>query len=284
MITPGTTLGSYRIERQLGRGGMGAVFLAYDTTLHRQVALKAVDEGDDGPASRDRLLREARNAAALNHPHICTVHEVRHDAGTTVIAMEYVERPFAPRPQTLQGVGCAGVVLGGAQGSAGTVVSPACRSRFGRSSNAAWRKIRRAAIRAPARFSAANIRLVLHSARRYEEAFAADQAWAASNPTTGGPEIAAALTRGHAEGGYRAAMRRAADIQAARASNNPRLGFIAAQFYVRAGGHDKALDWLEKGFESRETASIYISCSPIWDDLRVEPRFQALLRKMNLPS
>src|SRR5262245_54765055 len=91
MITPGTTLGSYRIERPLGRGGMGAVFLAYDTTLHRQVALKVMDEGADGSTSRDRLVREARNAAALNHPHICTVHEVRQDADTTFIAMEYVE-------------------------------------------------------------------------------------------------------------------------------------------------------------------------------------------------
>ncbi|MEK6322948.1 MAG: serine/threonine-protein kinase [Acidobacteriota bacterium] len=88
---PGMTLGSYRIELLLGRGGMGAVFLAYDTTLHRPVALKVVEEPADSETSRSRLLREARNAAALNHPNICTIHEVGDANGVAFIAMEYVE-------------------------------------------------------------------------------------------------------------------------------------------------------------------------------------------------
>ena len=87
----GDIIGSYRVEKKLGEGGMGVVFLAYDTTLHRQVALKVVEDSSEGDASRGRLLREARNAAALNHPLICTVHEVGHDGGTTFMAMEYVE-------------------------------------------------------------------------------------------------------------------------------------------------------------------------------------------------
>lgn len=91
MTDPGTTLGSYRIDRPLGRGGMGAVFLAYDSTLRRPVALKVMREATDDETSRSRLLREARNAAALNHPNICTIHEVGHADGTTFIAMEYVE-------------------------------------------------------------------------------------------------------------------------------------------------------------------------------------------------
>jgi serine/threonine-protein kinase len=91
MTTPGSTLGGYRIERPLGRGGMGAVFLAYDSTLRRRVALKVMDEAADAETSRGRLLKEARNAAALNHPNICTVHEVGQDSGTNFIAMEYVE-------------------------------------------------------------------------------------------------------------------------------------------------------------------------------------------------
>lgn len=68
LAAPGTTLGGYRVERLLGHGGMGAVFLAYDTTLHRRVAIKIVGGGADGRTSRAQLLREARNAAALNHP------------------------------------------------------------------------------------------------------------------------------------------------------------------------------------------------------------------------
>ena len=88
---PGQMFGSYRIERTLGRGGMGVVLLAYDTTLHRQVALKLVDGGVDSDTARARVLREARNAAALNHPNICTIHEVGDAHGTTFIAMEYVD-------------------------------------------------------------------------------------------------------------------------------------------------------------------------------------------------
>ena len=91
MTAPGTTLGVYRIERPLGSGGMGKVFLAYDTSLQRQVAVKVMDAAADSETSRLQLLREARSAAGLNHPHICTVHEVGYDGGTAFIAMEYVE-------------------------------------------------------------------------------------------------------------------------------------------------------------------------------------------------
>jgi hypothetical protein len=125
---------------------------------------------------------------------------------------------------------------------------------------------------------------VFHAAGRYEEAFAADRAWAASNAALGGRDIADALSGGYAEAGYRGAMRRAAEIEAARASTRAAAGFMAAQFYVRAGDKTAALDWLEKTFDTGETASSYISCAPIWDDLRSEPRFQTLLRRMHLPN
>jgi TolB-like protein/Tfp pilus assembly protein PilF len=130
----------------------------------------------------------------------------------------------------------------------------------------------------------ANIRLVLHSAGRYDDALAADQAWAAANQTTGGPDVADALTRGYAEGGYRGAMRGAAEVEAVRAAANPRLAFFAAQFYARAGDNGRALDWLEKVFDSDEAGAPYLSCAPTWDGLRAEPRFQHLLRRMNLAS
>ncbi|MGH9255207.1 MAG: protein kinase domain-containing protein [Vicinamibacterales bacterium] len=90
-LEPGVKLGAYQIERQLGRGGMGVVFLAHDTTLHRRVALKVLGSPTDDGTARVRLLREARNAAALNHPNICTVYEVGEADGCAFIAMEYVE-------------------------------------------------------------------------------------------------------------------------------------------------------------------------------------------------
>jgi Tol biopolymer transport system component/predicted Ser/Thr protein kinase len=88
----GRTLAHYRIIEKLGEGGMGEVYRAHDEKLDRDVALKVLlasalrDE-----TARARLLREARSAAALNHPHICTVHEVGEADGQTYIAMEFVE-------------------------------------------------------------------------------------------------------------------------------------------------------------------------------------------------
>ena len=97
-LEPGVNLGTYQIVRRLGRGGMALVFLAQDTTLHRRVALKVLDSPADGETARARLLREARNAAALNHPNVCTVYEVGKADGHAFIAMEYVDgRPLSDR-------------------------------------------------------------------------------------------------------------------------------------------------------------------------------------------
>ena len=97
-LEAGVKLGTYQIVRPLGRGGMGRVFLAQDTTLHRHVALKVPDSPAEGESARAHLLREARNAAALNHPNICAVYEVGEADGRAFIAMEYVEgRPLSDR-------------------------------------------------------------------------------------------------------------------------------------------------------------------------------------------
>ena len=64
------------------------MFLAHDTTLHRQVALKVLASRTDDETARNRLLREARNAAALNHPTICTIYDVGETDGRAFIAME----------------------------------------------------------------------------------------------------------------------------------------------------------------------------------------------------
>src|SRR5262245_60513667 len=95
-LEPGDNLGIYRIERPLGRGGMGAVFLAHDTVLRRDVALKVL--GASADEGRDQLLREARNAAALNHPSICTIYEVGDANGRAFIAMEFIDgQPVSER-------------------------------------------------------------------------------------------------------------------------------------------------------------------------------------------
>src|SRR5690348_15468522 len=88
----GRTLAHYLILEKVGAGGMGVVYRARDTQLERTVALKVVGEQarvDDN--ARARLFREARTASALNHPNICTIHEVGEAEGETFIAMELVE-------------------------------------------------------------------------------------------------------------------------------------------------------------------------------------------------
>src|SRR5688500_17047064 len=87
-----TTLSHYRLEEQIGRGGMGVVYRAVDTRLGRAVAIKVLPPDTTAdPARRKRLIQEARAASALNHPHIVTIHEVDEHEGTTFIAMELVD-------------------------------------------------------------------------------------------------------------------------------------------------------------------------------------------------
>ncbi|MCR4376149.1 MAG: serine/threonine protein kinase, partial [Acidobacteria bacterium] len=87
----GSQVSHYRLERVLGAGGMGEVFLARDLTLDRLVAIKfLITPGDEH--ARRRLLSEARSAAALDHPSICTIHEVvTDDACGDFIVMQHVE-------------------------------------------------------------------------------------------------------------------------------------------------------------------------------------------------
>jgi hypothetical protein len=92
VLQPGDRLGSYTIVREVGRGGMGRVYLASDARLGRNVALKALPpELTLDAAHRDRLRREARAAAALTHPGICTVYALEEFDGDLFIAAEFVD-------------------------------------------------------------------------------------------------------------------------------------------------------------------------------------------------
>lgn len=88
----GRNVGPYSIQQQIGSGGMGEVYLAEDMRLGRKIALKLLDLAlVSDPLSRARFLREARLASALDHPNICTVHEVGEAEGRPFIAMQYVD-------------------------------------------------------------------------------------------------------------------------------------------------------------------------------------------------
>ena len=94
-------LGHYQIERKLGEGGMGVVYAARDEKLQRAVALKTMSSLAQDDTARKRFWREARAAAAVNHPNICQIYEIGEDAGMLFIAMELLEG--APLSERLQG-------------------------------------------------------------------------------------------------------------------------------------------------------------------------------------
>jgi serine/threonine-protein kinase len=86
------TISHYRIIRKLGAGGMGDVYLAQDSQLDRQIAIKILPERSiSDEKARRRLVQEARAAAKLDHPNICAIHEVGEDSGNCYIAMQYIE-------------------------------------------------------------------------------------------------------------------------------------------------------------------------------------------------
>jgi tetratricopeptide (TPR) repeat protein len=114
---------------------------------------------------------------------------------------------------------------------------------------------------------------------RFEEALAEARA---SFSAQGDAEVVKALERGQRQAGYVGAMREAAETLTARSRTQYVMGMLVASLYAQAGEQKAAIDWLERAYQQHGALLEYIRASPEFKDLRPDPRFQDLLRRLNL--
>jgi len=130
-------------------------------------------------------------------------------------------------------------------------------------------------------FALSAIRSAYHAKGMFEEAY---EAWKTWYDVHGDGEAEQALVRGYEEAGYSGALSSVAELMIERSKTTFVTPWWIATVYTRAGRNDEALEWLEKAFEAHDANMPSISVDPIFDNLRDEPRFNELLRKMNLPQ
>ena len=123
------------------------------------------------------------------------------------------------------------------------------------------------------------IRSAYHQKKMYDEAL---EAWRRSYEAKGDREAIEALNRGLSEGGYSRALQSLAEMLIERSKTSYVTPWQVATLYTRAGMKEKALDWFEKAYEAHDPNMPYLSVDPIFDDLRDQPRFRSLLKRMGL--
>lgn len=123
------------------------------------------------------------------------------------------------------------------------------------------------------------IRSAYHQKKMYDEAL---EAWRLSFEARGDHEAIQALNRGRAEGGYSRALQRLAEMLIERSKTSYVTPWQVATLYTRAGMKEEALDWFDKAYAAHDPNMPYLSVDPVFDELRDQPRFQAILKRMGL--
>ena len=124
------------------------------------------------------------------------------------------------------------------------------------------------------------LQLAFEKKQMYAQAMAQ---WRQTLAASADTEVVAAVERGYAEGGYREAMRRRAELAVERSRTQYVRSYQIAAWYAAAGDQARAIDYLERALEERDSAMVHLRATPRFDSLRDQPRFKALLRRMNLP-
>ena len=274
-IFSGTKLGRYEIRAKIGEGGMGEVYLAEDTQLHRKVALKVLP--DEVAANQDRMRRfvqEAQSAAALNHPNVAHIYEIGEQDGVHFIAMEFIDGVTlreSIRDADLRKLlrYLQHIAEGLAKAHAAGIVH---------------RDLKPENIMVEMDHSSMGGHIWL--GRGYMEKGFYDEAipeLQRSVDAESGDGLAQ-LGYAYAMAGRKAeALKTLADLEAlaARRYSSPVRN---ACIYSGLGDKERAFEWLEKGYAGRSDHLTQLKTECMFDSLRSDPRFADLLRRVGLPQ
>ena len=289
----------YRIERELGRGGMGRVFEARDLKLSRDVPIKVLTRGSDDENALLRFEQEARAAASLDHPNIIAVNDVGQHDGVAFIVSELLRGQTLRQCMAGEALTVSRVLDFGVQIARGLAAAHAkgVIHRDLKPENLFVSEDGRvkildfgiAKVTAPKESLAASPRTTQAGAILGTVGYMSPEQGAYEDALSElrkaqGPTQAATAAIGHvyAVSGRKAEAEKILDDLTARSQAEYLPPTYVARIHVGLGQRDEAIAWLEKAQALHDAHLTLIGAEPLFDPLRQDPRFVSLLRRLNL--